>query len=531
MKSKNLNYGMLPLSLAMALGAGGCAKMQSAKAPNVLIIMTDEQSFRTLGCYREQLDEQHGSPWGEGLNVETPHLDRLAHEGAIYTNYYASSPVSTPSRATLQTGLYPVATGAAINGMSMSAKCTGFAQRLKGEGYHTTYVGKWHLAGVPPIGELYLQPGYDFGYIDREYMFESGHAKWYHESGDPLRIAAMYAQPKPMDSDLYSTDYLTNRCLEKLEKLKDQRFCMMLSIPDPHSPDISREPYTAQYKSMDLAAPETYELGGEDKRPGWAVGGKSEAPDFDAVQMQKYFGMVKCIDDNIGRVLGFLDDNNLAENTIVIFTCDHGDMLFEHHRLNKDVPYEAAAKVPMLVRYPRAIKAGKVIEGACSNIDFVPTLLALTGSPQIEGVHGQDISADLLSDVMRVTSERIVYMHDSPFNEWTAATDSRYKLVLSCKDTPWLYDKLSDPMERVNLYSDPKHKAIAERLQAELLRQMELFEDPAIALGRPYLLSADAKNNYVPIYDGLSPKQIKEVETETLDRCIRDIHKYCYSGR
>ena len=116
----------------------GCtAKQVQEEKPNLLIIQTDEHNFRTLGCYRELLDEARAYPWGKDIKVETPNLDRIAHEGAICTKYYASSPVCTPSRASFQTGLYPIATGAPINGMTMNKDITTFATVLSKAGYET----------------------------------------------------------------------------------------------------------------------------------------------------------------------------------------------------------------------------------------------------------------------------------------------------------------------------------------------------------------------------------------------------------
>lgn len=461
--------------------------------------------------------------------MSTPNIDRLAKEGAICTNYYASSPVSTPSRASFQTGLYPVVAGAPINGMAMDPSCRTFAQVLRDEGYQTNFVGKWHLAGVPSVGSLYMAPGYDFGYEDRRYQFEAGHSKWYTELEEPFGIRASYATPKVQDPDMYSTDYLANRCLEILERDKDKPFCMVLSIPDPHSPDISREPYTTMYSDLAAEAPATMSTYGSAERAGWAIGGKNESGEFSQHSVREYFGMVKCIDDNVGRILDFLDANSLTENTIVIFTSDHGDMLFEHHRINKDLPLESSAKIPFLVRYPKRVKAGKVIESAYTNVDFVPTLLALMEAPQIEGVHGIDDAQALLSDEMKVTSDRIVYMTDSPFSEWTAATDGRYKLVLSCRDTPWLIDREVDPDELVNFYSDPTYSEVAERLQQELVRQMELYREPALALKRPFLYSADQKVTFKNVYEGLTDQEIKVREEAILNGAIRDIHRECYN--
>ncbi len=314
-----------------------------------------------------------------------------------------------------------------------------------------------------------------------------------------------------------------------LKRDKDKPFCMMLSIPDPHSPNIGREPYSSMFGDMKIEKPKTMYAELVATRPKWAVGGKNESSEFNPVQVREYFAMVKCIDDNIGRVLDFLDDNNLTENTIVVFTSDHGDMMYEHHKMDKGNPYQAAAKIPFLMRYPKKIKAGKVIEKSYTTNDFAPTILGLMGSNQIEGVHGINDAEIFLNNEDVIESNRVVYLTDSPFNTWTAAIDSRFKLVLSCRDTPWLFDLESDPNELVNLYSNPEYKEIADKLQKELLAQMELYKEPALDLGFKYLLSADDTVEYVSPYEGLSGREINKIESKVLGDAIQMIHEKCYN--
>ncbi|MFI3331772.1 MAG: sulfatase-like hydrolase/transferase [Rikenellaceae bacterium] len=522
---------IMPTLAAATTVLGSCTAERAAEQrPNLLIIQTDEQSFRTLGCYRSQLPESQGFIWGAEAKVETPHIDRLAAEGLLCNNFYAASPVSTPSRASFQTGLYPIATGAPINGMAMDANLETFAEVLRQDGYQTDYVGKWHLAGTPHVDKLYISPGYDFGYMDRSYVFETNHSKWYKIVGEPNEIVASNKVPEQVDPAMYSTDFLTDRCLEMLERDKDKPFCMMLSIPDPHSPNIGREPYQTMFGDMKIEKPATMAEELVAARPAWAVGGKNEAQAFRPKEVREYFAMVKCIDDNVGRILDFLDENGLAENTIVVFTSDHGDMMYDHHKMDKGNPYQGACKIPFIVRYPKAIKAGKIVDKCYTTNDFAPTILGMMGSRQIEGEqHGINDTELFLSDEMSVESDRIVYLTDSPFNVWTAAIDGRYKLVLSCRDTPWLFDLERDPAENINFYDDPQYQEIAQRLQTELLRQMELYKEPAIDLGFKYLLSSDDTTDYVSPYEGMTLKEIVKAEKEVLAAAIYDIHAKCYN--
>lgn len=505
-------------------------KSTQNQQPNLLIIQTDEHNFRTLGCYRELLGEEQAHPWGKGVAVETPNLDRIAKEGAICTNYYASSPVCTPSRASFQTGLYPVVAGAPINGMSMFRNVKTFANVLKQASYSTSYVGKWHLYGHRPEGVSVEEHEYDYGYSDYAWRFETGHAKWVEPDYETKNFKLNFKEPKMKQDSLYVTDFLTNRALEVLERDKSKPFCLMLSLPNPHSPDIVREPYRSKYANLEAQAPASMNSELVANRPKWGIGGKSESGEFKVRSVQEYFGMVKCIDDNVGRILKFLDDNKLADNTIVIFTSDHGDLLFEHHRINKDQPYEASAKIPFLIRYPKKIKAGKIITDCYTTCDFPPTILGIMKQKQIEGVHGIDAAETFLNEESKTGSDRIIYISDSPFNQWTAATDGRYKLVLSCMDTPWLFDLKEDPNELHNYYSDPDYKEIADRLQKYLIQDMKKYKDPAIDLGLKYCYNADDEITYRGPYYQKTPKEIRLIENEVLENQINQIHEKCYKS-
>jgi uncharacterized sulfatase len=468
----------------------GCGLTFAAETrPNLLIVHTDEHSFRTLSCYQKLMTDDQAFIWGAGNNVDTPHIDSIADQGAICTKYYASSPVCTPSRASLVTGLYPQATGAPKNGDSIREDIKTFAHVLGEAGYSTSYVGKWHLAGH----EKYtFNIPYKAGFDDNRYMMRGGHAPYFHIKDGQFRgIGDKEAAKLPQDEVIHLTDYFTDRTLEILERDKDKPFCLMLSIPDPHTPDYARPPYHTMYDQMDLKAPKTMAPEYTAVKPSWAKptneDDKNEGDQFDAKALKQYFGMVKHIDDSVGRLLAFLDQNGLAENTIVVFTADHGDMFFEHNRRNKGVPYEASARIPFVICYPKHIPAGKVIRTATVNVDFAPTILSLMGVPTDVPFHGLNTAADFLSPEKEVDADRIAYFAKSG-GWWVAAVDNRCKLVLDKNEKPWLIDLEKDPDELVNQYNNPEYVDIAKKLQDELFAQMKKFDEPGLALNRPYII-------------------------------------------
>ncbi len=456
--------------------------------PNLLIIHTDEHNFRTLGCYRDLMTEDQAFVWGPGVKVDTPHIDSLARDGAICDSYYSSSPVCSPSRASFVSGLYPIATDVYKNDIPLKEGLITFAEVLKNQGYATSYLGKWHLGGEAKPG---FAPEHKFGFEDNRYMWNRGHWKklGLKEDGTPY-IAARNNRGEPAsrvdgaDEKSFTTDWLTTRTLEIIERDQNQPFCIMVSIPDPHGPNTVRAPYDTMYQDMVFQNPRTMDFPVE-KMPKWhRVGDRNTARELNQRQMQRYFGMVKCIDDNVGRILADLEAGGLAQNTIVIFTADHGDLMGEHRRHNKGMPYEGSAKIPFVIRWPEKIAPGKVVNTAYTTVDFGPTILGIMGiEEEIPNAHGLNDSAAFLSDEKVVDDDRIVYMTTSG-SQTIMAVNRRYKLVLSQVDDPWLYDLHKDPDELVNVYTDPEYKEIAENFKAELIAQMERYNEPALSKGR-----------------------------------------------
>jgi len=476
--------------------------------------MTDEQNYRTLGCYRERLEESQKFIWGEGVKVETPHLDSLAHDGAMYTNFFASSPICTPARASFATGLYPNATGASSNGDSLNDDAVTFARILELNQYHTAYVGKWHLNGEKKPGWLKKKDN-SFGFKMTKYLFNRGHYKFFKDKANgSVKVhgwtKTALKKYRGRYEKHYATDFLTDRAITYMKKRKKSKkpFAIMLSLPDPHNPTNVRKPYDTMFNNMTFQVPETAvnALKAQPGLPLWAnlninpktigVRIKKIKPyeaDYRIQQLtdsalrqktlRETFGMVKLIDDNVGKILNFLNQNQLDNNTIVVFTSDHGDMMGEHLRHNKLVPYDTSAGVPFLIRYPGHIIPGKVVETAHSGTDFAPTILSLMGANLTHDdvavdFHGFDGSAELLNDVRIINDKNQVrFMTSSVANTpWAVAFTSQYKLVLSNADVPWFYNKTSDPDEIINVYDDKSTKI--RELKEHLHRAMIQYKMP-----------------------------------------------------
>ena len=462
----------LPAMTALA------AASSNRKRPNLLIIHTDQHNFRTLGCYRETLPPEQAFMWGKDAVVETPNIDWIAHNGAICTRFYATSPVCSPSRATFVSGQYPQNTRVVANRIAMSDDVITFAEILRRDGYSTGYAGKWHLDGKR---SPYWAPQRKFGFMDNRYMFNSGHWKQLEDTPKGPRVKVRKGKRPSTsvtgaDEKSFTTDWLADRTVDFLRTTGDQPFCYMLSIPDPHGPDSVRAPYDTAYRGMTFSKPRTYSIPEQDT-PDWA-----RAENF-AYSQSQYFGMIKCIDDNVGKILACLRETKLIEDTLVVFTADHGDMRGEHNRENKGVPYEASARIPFVIYYPARIKAGTVVTQALGTVDFLPTILGLMDVATAGKEEGRDAAALFTGGKLPADQERTIFVRGSGTGEedWVAAFTGRYKLIVSPHDDPWLIDMQQDPDELENVCLDPDYRETARSLARELLDYGRTFNDGHLA--------------------------------------------------
>lgn len=427
---------------------------------NLLIIETDEHHFSTLGCYGSTI-------------VKTPNIDWLAKHGALCTSFYATTPVCSPSRAALVSGLYPQKTPVTNNNIPLDDSIVTFAEMLKRRGYSTGYAGKWHLDGN---GKPQWSPKRKFGFDDNRFMFNRGHWKKFEDTPTGPRVGARNKQGRPSygldgaDKKTFSTDWLCDKAVDFIKQNKEQPFCYMLSLPDPHGPNTVRAPYDTMYANVKIPIPPTLKRNA-DQIPAW---GKSAG--VTAAQLRRlmgnYYGMVKCVDDNVGKVIDSLRVNKMLDRTIIVFTSDHGDLCGEHGRLNKGVPYEGSARIPFLIYCPNKIPPGTVVNEALSNIDFLPTVMSLLNVPLKTKVDGRDATA-LFTGKRKPDWEDIAIIRSTGNpnrvgDTWLSAVSQRYKLVYSTNEEPWLIDLQTDPNEVTNLYGKAELKETAKWMTEKL---------------------------------------------------------------
>ncbi len=503
------------------LGAGAAlyalpAWAQPKARPNLLIIQTDEHNFRTLGCYRKTLPDKQAFMWGKDAVVTTPHIDWLADNGALCTKFYATTPVCSPSRAAWVSGRYPQNTPVTTNNMALDDDMITFAEILKRQGYATGYAGKWHIDGA---GKPQWGPKRQFGFADNRYMFNRGHWKQLEDTAQGPRVKARNAQGKPSydvkgaDEISFTTDFLADRTVDFVNTHKHEPFCYMVSIPDPHGPNSARAPYDTLFEHLDIKKPHTFDKPAE-STPVW---GETKKKNFAGAYIKKYFGMVKCIDDNVGKILDCLRDNKILDNTIVVFTADHGDMCGEHARDNKGVPYETSAKIPFVLYYRGKVRAGTVIHEALGCVDFLPTILGMMQVKTLGTEQGRDASTLFTTGCAPRDWKDISFLRGtgSPGTvNWLAVVNRRYKLVISPKDVPWLFDLKTDPDELTNVFQSPPYRDILRSMAKDLLAYGKQFSDSYVTdpkMNADLQWAAQGDGPYVPSVPAARGRPIKRL--------------------
>ncbi len=431
------------------------------KRANILVIHTDQQATWSVGA--------HGA-----TEIQTPHLDRIAHEGAALHHCHTVSAVCTPSRGCLMTGQYPHQHGAYLNNIPLNNDAQTWAMQFRDAGYRTAYVGKWHLDGSLRPGFIHPQRG--FGFDDTAHMFNRGHWKKMFDRpqiGEPGISTDVAEAPEE-----FTTDYLTDKCLDIIKRDDDRPFCVMLSIPDPHSPFEVREPYASMYNPDDMLLPESLH---DEQRPSWIKlndynCGFRDQQNLKRLQREKakYLGMVSCIDDNVGRLLKCLEEQEELDNTLILFTADHGEYLGEHGLMGKNSMYRSAYNVPCLIRYPEKIKAGTQLEQYCTQNDLVNTLCEL-GDVSVPAQSAGRSMVDLLHGTTQAWTDE-VFQHHPSFNAAGLITRD-WHLFLHKTGEHRLFNTKNDPDELHDVFnSEPE---MVEQMYKRILEHHHSINSPA----------------------------------------------------
>lgn len=442
-------------------------------SPNILIILSDQLRRQALGCY--------GDP-----NVSTPNIDRLAAEGARFDAACSTCAVCVPFRFSMMTGQYAHTRLVPNLTWRMSPAERTLADEFNEAGYHTVYVGKWHLEGTPDKSRPI--PRSRQGRWQKWYGFElrnSHFDTFYFEDADPT--------PHPLGK--YQTDGLFDLTMDYLGRGRptDRPFCCVLSVEPPHFPYEAPEENTANWRERPLELPPNFQTELDYYVPlsHWK-GDEGRTTEMKKDRVRTYYAMIENLDRNVGRMHDFLGESGLGEDTIVVFTSDHGEMGGAHGlpTAMKTYPFEESIAIPLIVRDPaRPNLAGRVIGEPVGTEDLYPTLCGLAGisprqprpgadlTPLIRGERdGLERAGILLENVHEFRPPGAFYRH-----AFRGIRTSRWKYtVLSGPNGvgPWqLFDMREDPFEMQNLAGRPEHRERVEEMHAELGEMLGTTED------------------------------------------------------
>ena len=428
--------------------------------PNVLFVFADQMRGMDMGCA--------GNP-----QVRTPTLDRLAAEGTCFARAYANCPVCTPSRGTILTGRYPLSHGAVANDMPLGADEVTIAHVLRRGGYRTGYVGKWHLDGVPR--DRFTPPGpRRAGFDDFWAVWNCAHdyfaGKVYRDAPEPIELGGY----EPVGHTLLAIEFLRQR--------PDGRpFCLFVSWGTPHAPylHVPKE-YLQLYDPEALALRPN--VRSDPPAPFRRLG---DGPDRRA--LAGYSAHITALDEQLARLLAVLEETGAAADTIVVFTSDHGDMLWSHGMTKKEQPWEEAVRIPLLVRWPGRVPAGRVCEELLSTADLAPTLLGLCGETPHAAMEGADLSAVVQGEAGAAGPESVFLTEPiivdqgaaQGIGEWRGVRTKRWTYARWRDGGGWvLYDNDADPYQMTNLIDSPAHAAVRAELEAALRDWLAKTGDP-----------------------------------------------------
>ena len=483
-----------------------------ARVRNILFIMTDQLRADYLSCY--------GHP-----ALETPHLDALAAKGARFTRAYCQSPICGSSRMSFYTGRYMFSHGATWNNVPLGVGELTLGDYLRPLGLRTALVGKTHMAadreGMRRLG---IDPASSTGVLLSECGFEPyerddglhpdisadpdlAYNRWLRERGydspnpwhdyansaegpDGEQLSGWYLRYSPLPARVKAehseTAYMTGRAMDFIGEQSDEPWCLHLSYIKPHWPYIAPAPYHGLYGANAVAAANRHEDERRDPHPVHAAFMQHEdSRSFARDEVRRavipaYMGLVKEIDDHMGRLFAFLEEQGRMEDTMIVFTSDHGDYLGDHWLGEKELFHEESVRIPLIL-YDPAGRPGAVIDDLVESIDLVPSFVeAVGGEVQPHRMEGQSLlpllrggeapardavfaETDYAHRAARLTLGRGV----NEARGYMVRTD-RWKYVLWEGFRPQLFDLAEDPLERVDLGSDPAHAATRAELRERL---------------------------------------------------------------
>ncbi len=474
------------------------------KKPNILWICTDQQRFDTLGCYENNL-------------VKTPNIDKLANEGTLFCNAFSQSPYCTPSRASFLTGRYPRTCRGRQNGADLPSEEILVPKLFADAGYHNGLSGKLHICAAYEGTKRTREPRINDGYVDFAWSHHNDSmGKADNDYHNWLANKGLIFKQEPCPETKWVSHAMTGAtsqtayCAEQFsdfiqKRQKDSKpWLYSVNIFDPHHAFDAPREYFERYldRIKDIPLP-LFKEGELTNKPLWqsidsegAYGNKG-AFNHDAMSdmdrryvIASYYAMCDLIDEYVGYMVDMLEKTKLRENTIIIFTSDHGEMLGDHGIFLKGPYfYEGAIRVPLIFNWPGKIKANRQ-EALVELMDLPQTILDLAGLPHHPGMQGKSLAPLLTGEQVEDYHKDDIYCEsynactghngDSAHPAFaTMIRTERYKLVVAHNlNTGELYDLKEDPNEFNNRWNDPLHADIKNKLLLRMVNRMAFTCDP-----------------------------------------------------
>jgi len=421
-----------------------------ARKPNIVFVLTDQ--------WRAQATGYSGDP---NLIGKTPNLDRIAESGINFRNAVSTTPVCTPYRAALLTGQYPTTTGMIFNDLHLPEEAYTMAEMFKESGYTTAYIGKWHLDGM--MRDQFTPPERRQGF---EYWkaLECSHEYnqlFYYEGDSPLKKQWEGYGPYAETDDAIS--YI------ELHADGDKPFLIVLALGAPHFPH-----HSAPEEMQELFSPEDIVLRGNVTAE-YEESARNEAAG--------YYAHIAALDTRIGKLQAAIDEAGISDNTIFVFTSDHGEMMGSHGwwPKQKQVAWAESVKVPFLLKYPARYGNEKfVVDAPINTPDILPTLLSMADLPIAISIEGENMTQAIgNNDAAR--DKAALIMNVSPFagdfDEYRGIYTSRYSYVETLDGPSTLFDLENDPLQLNNLINNPEYAELEIKLDLALQKELEKVGD------------------------------------------------------
>lgn len=450
-----------------------CQKKEQAAKPNVVYILTDQWRASAFGY--------SGDP-----NVKTPNLDRFAKEAVNFSNAVSVSPVCTPHRAALLTGRYPTSTGMFLNDLYLPDEELCMAEIFKAEGYQTGFLGKWHLDGHGRLNNVAPERRQGFDYWKALECSHNYNKMAYYDNDDPeIKYWPDYS-PFAIAAD--ANNYMAEQAQS------DQPFLLFLSIATPHFPH-----HSAPQKYKDMYPEEDIIL---------APNVSDDWKDRARQELQGYYAHCTATDEVIGSILDQIEALNLSENTIVVFSADHGEIMGAHgiRPFTKQLAWDESIKVPFLIRYPGIGKdKGAIVNAPINTPDILPSLLTLANIDIPESIEGEDLSGLIKSPDPEVDRAALVmsvcpFTSEYKYPEYRAIRTKQYTYARTLEGASKFFDNKQDPYQMNNLIHQAEFAALQLELDNKLQAALEDIGDDF--QGRDYYLQKwnlklDTSNNAI----------------------------------